>query len=145
MDNRLFLALICQGVFVLAIGGIKSLVHGRITWVRFYLGLEIALVALGNGVTNIVDTLREWDVYAGSPAQEAIKDGRIVNTVGFIVVAMAALLAIMLIHQTWEQTEKEGPRPELRWKRGFWMGFISNGIAVGMLGTFVYFRLRGQL
>lgn len=145
MDQRLLLSLVCQGVFVAAIGGIKSLVHGRVSWVRFYLGLEIALVALGNGVSNIVDAIREWDGYCGTPASEALKDGRIIDTVGFIMVAAVSLLVIMMIHQRWETEERNGPRPDQRWKRGFWMGIISNGIAVSLLGVFVYFRLKGKL
>lgn len=144
MDNRLLLSLALQGIFVAAIGGIKSLVRGRVSWARFYLGLEVALAALGNGVTNIVDIVREWDGHPGAVITETMKD-RIVNTAGFVVVAAIALLFIMLIHQRWEQEEREGPRPEQRWKRGLWMGLIANGIAISLLTMFVVFRVKGKL
>ncbi len=138
--NPVALSLLVPTIAVGSLGGIKSLVKGRCTWSRFYLGLELALLALGNGLTNVVDRLREWD---GSSAH--VLQGQVSNSIAFTVVSGVALLMVMLIHQRFEREEEQGPVPSGWVARGFWLGIVCNGVGGFLIWMYVYFRLEGKL
>lgn len=144
--NPVVLSLLVPAIAVLSLGGIKSLVQGKCTWARFYLGLELTLLALGNGLTNIVDRLREWDSqqeWDGKAAHALAKE--VWNSVGFTVVAGVALLLVMLFHQGFGREEASGPVPG-RWAaRGFWLGVICNLIGCALIWMYVFFKLEGKL
>lgn len=141
--NPLVLSFLVPAIAVLSLGGIKSLVWGRCTWARFYLGLELTLLGLGNGLTNIVDRLREWDGNAANAAHTLASE--VGNSISFTVVAAVVLLVVMLIHQRFAQEEARGPVPD-RWAaRGIWLGAFCNGVGGGLIWMYVYFRLEGKL
>jgi hypothetical protein len=138
--NPLVLSFLVPAIAVLCLGGIKSLVEGQSSWARFYLGLELTLLALGNGLTNVVDRLREWD---GNSARALVNE--VENSISFTVVAAVGMLIVMLIHQRFANQEKAGPVPE-RWvARGFWLGFFCNAVGGVLIWMYVYFRLEGKL
>jgi len=138
--NPLALSLLVPSIAVGSLGGIKSLVKARFTWSRFYLGLELTLLALGNGLTNVVDRIREWD----GKSVDVLR-GQVSNSIAFTVVSAGVLLIVMLIHQRFEREEEEGPVPGRWMARGFWLGFVCNGVGGVLIWMYVYFKLEGRL
>lgn len=123
-------------------GLIKSLVRADLAWSNFYLGLDIALAAIANGVVNMVDMVGKHSTNAETISQ---------NNAEYLVLSFALLLVTMVIHQRWEGTKLDPTiahvvsGPSNRTRRGVWLGIVSNGLGTASLLVFMLFKLRGKL
>ncbi len=143
MDRHVLLALFIPAAFLGLTGLIKSLVKGKLLWSNFYLGIDITLTGLANGIVNIVDI--SHDIEQHPMIQGIAFSERVLNNAVFLLLAISSLFVVMLIHQRWEQAKKARVTVPIRLTRAIWLGGISTIIGCGVLLTFIIYRLRGQL
>jgi hypothetical protein len=142
MDRHLCLTLVIPALFLLVTGGIRSLVRGKVTWANFYLGLDLSLAALANGLVNVADILHDVEKNAISGD---IAESRTIYTLIFIILSGAVLLVVMLIHQRWEGIGFDVWGVKHRGIRGVMLGVLSNILGLTTLLGFIWFRLKGVL
>ena len=142
MDRHLTLTLAIPAVFLFVTGGIRSLVLGKVTWANFYLGLDLSLAALANGLVNIADIMHDIEK---AEITNAIASDRIIYTLIFIILSGGVLLVVMLIHQRWEGIGLDVWGVKHRYSRGLMLGVLSNLLGLATLLGFIWFRLKGVL
>jgi hypothetical protein len=137
MEIHIFLGLMIPAAFFAFAGLIKSLVKASWTWGNFYLGIDIALAAMANGIVNVVDLVHQAEGHAFTQEFAA----ELTNTVICIVVAFAALLLTMGLHQKFD-VPGQSENGNRRIARGILLGVVGNLAGVCVLGLFIYWKLR---
>jgi len=140
MEKHILIGLTIPVLFLGFTGLTKSLIRRELFWSNFYLGVDIALAAMANGIVNIVDEVHIAEL-AGYPREFG---DRMVSTVILLVASFGALLVVMFIHQRWEEPAASSANNR-RWVRGIWLGLVSNAIGGFVLGAFIYWKLKGQI
>jgi hypothetical protein len=115
-------------IFLLAGALAKRLVRRTGGWAQedFFLGIEATLAAMASGLVNIFDIVREATEHTAQI--DSLKLGA---TGGFLAVNFIVLLYLLSVHQDWLV-----PAANTR-RRLFWLGFVSNGIGLALLGGFI--------
>ena len=138
MEIHILLGLMIPVAFFGFTGMVKSLVKNSWSWSNFYLGIDIALAAMTNGIVNIIDLVHR--------AEGKLLDAEFGHAMTFtalsIVIAFAALLSTMGLHQKFDipvEGQRNGNR---RVARGILLGGVSNLVAGVALGLFIYWKLR---
>jgi len=117
-------------VILLLCGAIaKKLVRGG-GWKHtdFFLGVELALAAIGSAMVYFYD-LQKIGVTA-TTATVSVSD-KISATASFLAIAFFLLLWVLSTHQDWEGRAQD--------KRGqiIWLGIISNAVGITLFASFV--------
>lgn len=107
----------------------KKLVRGG-GWkpTDFFLGVELALAALGSAMVYFYDLQKLNPTSAPNSVPIADKMGA---TASFLAIAFFLLLWILSTHQDWEgrTTNQKG--------QIIWLGLISNGVGIALFAGFV--------
>jgi hypothetical protein len=105
----------------------RKLVRGTL-WQQsdFYLGVELALSAMGSALVHVLDLSRA----SAAPVSTA---PRIAAAATFLALCFFLLLWILSTHQDWEK-RSQNPRGQL-----IWLAVIGNLIGGGLLAVFVLF------
>jgi hypothetical protein len=144
MEKHIFVGLLIPVAFLGFTGFVKSLIKKELMWSNFYLGIDIALAALANGIVNILDEVHVNEQFA-TPTAEFVN--QMYYTSVFLVCALGALLVTMTLHQKFEVADVSGvplTRQQRVW-RGLWLGVISNTLGGALLAVFIYMKLRRLL
>jgi len=106
----------------------RKLVRGN-GWMKsdFFLGVELALAALGSAMVYYYDLQKLGAAARGDPA---VAD-KIGATTSFLAIAFFLLLWVLSTHQDWH-ARTQNPRGQL-----IWLGFISNFIGIALFAAFV--------
>jgi hypothetical protein len=135
MERHVVLALIIPVVFLGIAGVVKSLIKSQFTWGNFYLGVDLSLAALANGLINIINTLHEYEnISLGHDGQD-----RILYALCCIFFSIVALFSTMLIHQNFENLVWEPERHKLR--RGLLMGVLCNLLGGTALIALIWLKI----
>lgn len=94
----------------------------------FFLGVELALAALGSAMVYFYDLQKLGAVQVSSPVSVSDK---ISATASFLAIAFFLLLWILSTHQDWEG-RTQNPRAQI-----VWLGLISNGVGIALFASFV--------
>lgn len=94
----------------------------------FFLGVELALAALGSAMVYFYDLQKLGAVQASSQVSVGDKIGA---TASFLAIAFFLLLWILSTHQDWEG-RTQSPRGQI-----VWLGIISNGVGIALFASFV--------
>lgn len=94
----------------------------------FFLGVELALAALGSAMVYFYDLQKLGAVQASSPVSVSDKIGA---TASFLAIAFFLLLWILSTHQDWEG-RTQNPQGQI-----VWLGVISNGVGIALFASFV--------
>ena len=99
-------------------------------WKRtdFFLGVELALAALGSAMVYFYDLQKLPPTPAAAGASVA---DRIGATASFLAITFFLLLWILSTHQDWE-ARTQNPRGQI-----VWLGVISNLVGVAVFAAFV--------
>jgi hypothetical protein len=138
MEVHVLWGLVIPVIFLLFTGLVKSLVKKEFLWSNFYLGVDATLAALANGVVNIVDGVHETERSKDASAAFA---GHMFYTACFLTASIGALLLVMAVHQRFE-VEGGG---NSRMLRGIFLGGVSNILGAGLLGAYIFMKLRGLI
>ena len=98
-------------------------------WRHFYLGLDLTTAALAASLVNILDLIREHE----------LSSTKMTLTVLFIAGSIVLFLALLGIHQEWEDESRYCLR------QIFWLGFASNAVGGGLLFAFVILKAKALL
>lgn len=141
VDIHLLFSLATPVIFLGFAGVSRSLV--KVEWApsNFYLGIDLALAALANGIINVADI-------GSTLAQQGLENTRALSmkmafNAYVLVLATGLLLAVMFIHQRLERLPDDFDGR--RWRRGVWLGIVANGLGAGPLFLFILGRLKGTL
>ena len=107
----------------------KKLVRGggwKLT--DFFLGVELALAALGSAMVYFYDLQKLGAPTTSGGSSVADKIGA---TASFLAIAFFLLLWILSTHQDWEG------RTANRNGQILWLGLISNGVGIALFASFV--------
>jgi hypothetical protein len=140
MEMHVFWGLMIPVGFFAFAGMAKSLVKSQWTWGNFYLGIDLALAALANGIVNIVDLVHESE---HSPTLGLEIGGQVYYTALCIFVSVGALFGTMAIHQRFDAMDSEPDRHRMR--RGILLGIVSNLLGGAVLAIFIWLKLRRQV
>jgi hypothetical protein len=104
----------------------KKLVRGS-AWVvsDFFLGVQLALAAMGSSLIFLSDLARTSDA-------QTVQSKLVVSGL-FTLACFFLLFLVMAIHQDWEK------RPQDSQSQMFWLGGLSNFIGIALLAGFVLF------
>lgn len=107
----------------------KKLVRGG-GWKRtdFFLGVELALAALGSAMVYFYDLQK---IPSGPTATGASVSDKIGATASFLAITFFLLLWILSTHQDWE-ARTQNPTGQI-----VWLGVISNVVGVAVFAAFV--------
>lgn len=94
----------------------------------FFLGVELALAALGSAMVYFYDLQKLGVTQASPPVPVADKIGA---TATFLAIAFFLLLWVLSTHQDWEG-RTQNPRGQI-----VWLGLISNGVGIALFASFV--------
>ena len=139
MEIHVIWGLFIPVLFLVFTGLIKSLVRKSVNWSNFYLGLDIALAALANGVVNIVEEVHASESLPGGYPPEFGQ--QMFYSAIFIAASVGCLLTVMTIHQTLEDP-LDGEKANQKIMRGIWLGGVANLLGSGLLFSFIYLKLR---
>jgi hypothetical protein len=140
MEKHILLGLLIPVFFFAFAGMAKSLVKNQWVWSNFYLGIDISLAALANGIVNIVDGVHQSEKVLTPNLQLG---SQMYYTSICIVAAVGALFGTMGLHQRFDvPCDEPGNR---RWKRGILLGVVSNLFGVAVLAMFIFMKLRGTI
>jgi len=140
MEKHIFLGLMIPVAFFGFTGFAKSIVRKEWIWSNFYLGIDIALAALANGIVNIVDGAHQMETAVGSTVG-TIYGNQMYYTSLCILAAVGALFGTIVLHQRFEVL----PEPATgnhKIQRGIWLGVFSNLLGGAVLAMFIYMKLR---
>jgi glucan phosphoethanolaminetransferase (alkaline phosphatase superfamily) len=137
MEVHVLWGLLIPVLFLILTGLVKSLVRKDLLWSTFFLGVDATLAALANGIVNIVDEVHETET---SKEAAASLGNHMFYTACFLAVAIAVLLTVMTVHQRYENDLGNS-----RFWRGFLLGGMSNLLGAGLLGAYIYMKLRGLI
>ena len=140
MEKHVFLGLLIPVIFFGIAGMAKSLVRNQWTWSNFYLGIDIALAALANGIVNIVDGAHQSEA---STILSTQLGGHMYYTSICIVAAIGALFGTMGLHQRFDVPDEDAQNT--RKMRGILLGIVSNMLGVAVLAMFIFMKLRGTI
>jgi hypothetical protein len=136
MEIHIVMGLFIPVAFLAFAGMVKSLVRSDWKLYNFYLGMDIALAALANGIINIVDLAHRSE--AGSIDGDFAK--QMTYTALSIVISVGALFGTMGLHQRFE-VPGIGKTSNLRLRRGILLGVVANVVGAVALGLFIYWKL----
>lgn len=137
MEIHIFLGLMIPVAFFGFAGMVKSLVKSAWTWGNFYLGIDIALAAMANAIVNVVDLAHQAEgTQYGPTFGHAMTDTAIC-----ILLSFGALLITMGLHQRFDVPGEV--ISNRRYARGILLGVVGNLAGCGVLGLFIYWKLRG--
>lgn len=107
----------------------KKLVRGG-GWktTDFFLGVELALAALGSAMVYFYDLQKLPPSVPGTAVTVADKIG---TTASFLAISFFLLLWVLSTHQDWEG------RTSNQKGQIVWLGFISNGVGIALFAGFV--------
>lgn len=94
----------------------------------FFLGVELALAALGSAMVYFYDLQKLGATPTLSPLPIGDKVGA---TASFLAIAFFLLLWVLSTHQDWEG------RTQNRRGQILWLGFICNGVGIALFFSFV--------
>jgi hypothetical protein len=137
MEKHIALGLFIPVAFFGFTGAVKSIVQKEWLWSNFYLGIDIALAALANGIVNIVDGVHQTDSLPTMPYEFGT---HMYYTSMCILAAVGALFGAMALHQRFDATPDDSGN--LRLRRGIWLGIVGNLIGGSVLAMFIYMKLR---
>lgn len=141
MEKHIICGLLIAPGLLAFTGLVITAVRRQFHWSSFYLGLELVLAGLADGLINFVERLHAAD---GHPV-----DGTLVGNMAwyvlFAVFSIGALFVVVVIHQRWDYFLDHEQYRALRIKRGVWLGVIANGMGIAVLTTFIYLRLEDIL
>jgi hypothetical protein len=135
MEKHIFLGLMIPVIFFGIAGMAKSLVKSLWIWSNFYLGIDISLAALANGIVNIVDGAHQAEKIL-TPSAEL--ESQMYYTSICIIAAVGALFGTMGLHQRFDVPDDGNPRR----KRGILLGIVSNLLGAAVLAMFIFMKLR---
>lgn len=141
LDLHLLLSLSIPVVFLGFAGMIKSLIKREVFWSNFYLGVDLALASLANGIINVVD-LGSTLATLGS-AEAARFSFRMYYNAVALVAAFGVLLLTMWLHQRLETLPEDFDGR--KWRRGIWLGVVANLFGAASMSLFIIGRLKGKL
>jgi hypothetical protein len=126
LDNPFLVSFVIPLILLFCGGVAKKLVRGG-AWKRadFYLGVEIALSALGSAMVYLYELTKIQGVSGSSLSS------KLVSTASFIVISFCILLLILSIHQVWEG-RNQNPTGQL-----IWLGLGCNAIGIVLYAIFV--------
>lgn len=131
LTNPYVIALVIPLLLLLCGAVAKKLVRGG-GWksTDFFLGVELALSALGSAMVYLYDLQKT----ASSSSQHAVSlPGKMVATSSFLAISFFLLLWILSTHQDWEG-KNQNPRGQL-----LWLGIGGNLVGVLLYASFVMF------
>jgi hypothetical protein len=110
---------------ILALFGIlgKKVVRGP-GWKRtdFYIGVELTLAALANGLVSSCELLK---IATGTLPQKMA--GYAVASAVVTLLGFFMFLFLLSIHQDWESNDSD------HWRKFIWLGIVSNMLGLGTL------------
>jgi hypothetical protein len=131
LANPYVIALVIPLLLLLCGAVAKKLVRGG-GWksTDFFLGVELALSALGSAMVYLYDLQKS----ASGSSQHAVSlPGKMVATSSFLAISFFLLLWILSTHQDWEG-KNQNPRGQL-----LWLGIGGNLVGVLLYASFVMF------
>lgn len=131
LANPYVIALVIPLLLLLCGAVAKKLVRGG-GWksTDFFLGVELALSALGSAMVYLYDLQKT----ASGSSQHAVSlPGKMVATSSFLAISFFLLLWILSTHQDWEG-KNQNPRGQL-----LWLGIGGNLVGVLLYASFVMF------
>jgi hypothetical protein len=137
MEIHIFLGLMIPVAFFAFTGMVKSLVRSNWAWGNFYLGIDIALAAFANAIVNVVDSVHQTE-----SAPNPNLGHKMAFTAICIVLSFAALLITMGLHQRFDVPGDPAQRSNRRMAKGILLGVVGNLAGGGVLGLFIYWKLR---
>ncbi|HEV2711414.1 MAG TPA: hypothetical protein VGU67_14455 [Edaphobacter sp.] len=141
MEKHIFLGLLIPVIFFGFTGLVKSLIKKELLWSNFYLGTDIALAALANGIVNMVDGAHQVEHALPGSVMAAQFGNSMFYTAVCILAAVGALFGVMALHQRFDVL-LEGEEGNSPWVRGIWLGVVSNLLGASVLTMFIYMKLR---
>jgi uncharacterized membrane protein YidH (DUF202 family) len=136
MDIHVFWGLLIPVGFLGFAGMAKSLVRSCWTWANFYLGIDLSLAALANGIVNIVDVVHQAES-GSTPMVELLS--KVNNSALCVFIAIGALFGTMAFHQRFEILD--GDQSNHRLRRGILLGLVSNLLGASVLAAFIVMKL----
>jgi hypothetical protein len=107
-------------------GFAKKLVRGGgWKWADFFLGVEIALSALGSAMVYL------YELTKTQGTNGSFLNSKLATTASFIVISFCILLIILSIHQVWEG-RNQNPTGQVAW-----LGIGCNAIGIVLYAIFV--------
>lgn len=131
LTNQYVIALVIPLLLLLCGAVAKKLVRGG-GWksTDFFLGVELALSALGSAMVYLYDLQKSA---SGSSQHAVLLPGKMVATSSFLAISFFLLLWILSTHQDWEG-KNQNPRGQL-----LWLGIGGNLVGVLLYASFVMF------
>lgn len=131
LTNSHLIALGIPLILILCGALAKKLVRGS-AWKQsdFYLGVELALTAMGSALVYVFDLSK---LAAPQSAATATLPQDIAATASFLALCFFLLLWILSTHQDWEK-RSQNPKGQF-----FWLAIIGNLIGGALLAAFVLF------
>jgi hypothetical protein len=140
MEIHLLWGLLIPALFFFFTGLVKSLIRKEVVWSNFYLGIDIALAGLANGIVNIVDEVHQAET---SQIAKIELGEHMFYTSMYMMAAIDALLVVMTLHQKFEIMDSNISNQRVL--RGIWLGVVSNLLGGALLGFFIFMKLRNQV
>ncbi|MCB1824035.1 MAG: hypothetical protein KDJ54_05415 [Candidatus Competibacteraceae bacterium] len=129
LTNSYLIALGIPLILLLCGALAKKLVRGGgWKYSDFFLGVELALAALGSAMVYFYDLQKLGSTPATPPVPVSDKIGA---TASFLAIAFFLLLWVLSTHQDWEG------RTQNRRGQIVWLGLISNGVGIALFFSFV--------
>lgn len=94
----------------------------------FFLGVELALAALGSAMVYFYDLQK---LSSSTPPPDMVVGNKITATASFLAISFFLLLWVVSAHQDWEG------RTQNRWGQIVWLGLISNSVGIALFAAFV--------
>jgi uncharacterized membrane protein HdeD (DUF308 family) len=140
MEKHLICGLLIPPGLLVFTGLVITAVRKKFVWSSFYLGLELVLAGLADGLINFVERLHSVD------DRPYMVNGSFVSMLiwylVFAILAVGTLFIVIVINQRWEEFLPHDQYDELKLKRGVWLGVIANLLGIVVLGAFIYMRLE---
>lgn len=126
--NKYVIAIAIPLALLLAGAVLRKIVRGD-GWKRedFFLGVELALSALGTAMVYVYDLTQP----AAAGLMDAATSERMIATTVFMIICLCLLFVVISIHQDWQK------RPHNRKGQIVWLGFVCNGVGVSLLLSFI--------
>lgn len=129
LTNSYVVALVIP-LLLLSCGAIaKKLVRGG-GWktTDFFLGIELALAAVGSAMVYFHDILK---LPPSVPGTNNTVDGKIIATASFLAISFFLLLWMLSTHQDWEgrTTNQRG--------QIIWLGILTNLVGIALFASFI--------
>jgi hypothetical protein len=137
LANPYFAAIGIPLILLISRAFARKLVRGS-RWKRedFFLGIPSTFAAISVELLHIFELIRLISM-AENTALPTLTD-QLIAEICFLVLTLLFLLAILSIHQDWEDLGKN-PDNKVRRRQFIWLGVVSNFIGSGLIFSFVVF------